>query len=87
MLKLFCLKDIYCIFCNYRAVRYFQKKIFTQALLFELLRCRKLCLMLSSWFLLLGRLPSIVYRNIEKENRKKKSCDIFFAIVPKVAYY
>ena len=44
--------------------------------------------MLSYWFLLLGRLPSIVYRNTDKENvKKKKSCDIFFAIVPKVAYY
>lgn len=92
MFKLFfCLKDIYCIFCNYLLTGpsdISKRKIFTQALLFELLRCRKLCLMLSSWFLLLGRLPSIVYRNTDKENvKKKKSCDIFFAIVPKVAYY
>lgn len=76
MFKLFfCLKDIYCIFCNYLLTGpsdISKRKIFTQALLFELLRCRKLCLMLSSWFLLLGRLPSIVYRNTDKENVKKK---------------
>lgn len=72
----FVLKDIYCIFCNYLSTGpsdISKRKIFTQALLFELLRCRKkLCLMLSSWFLLLGRLPSIVYRNTDTENVKKK---------------